>query len=472
VTTIPEPCIPGDSTLNVNVFTPAPADTSAKLPVLVWIHGGGFFAGSPASPWYDGAAFNRDGVVTVTISYRLGFDGFGWIEDAPTNRGVLDQIAALEWVQGNNGEFGGDPARVTIGGQSAGAGSVLTLLAIPKAQHLLSATIAQSGVVRGRSLAAATETGQRFARQMGVDATRAGWSTLSEDRILDGQQALYAPGDAVASPEHRATSMVQVMTGRGVGEHLAFVPHMDGELITEDPVDSMLAGVGAGKPLLVGSNAHEFTTVMNALREPLRQHDPNALLTTVGVNAEAAERLQAAFPGFDTALLLGQLMSERMFRIPLVDLFEARETAGAAAGTWLFDFRWTPASGGLAAHCFELPFVWDLLDAPGVTESLGDDPPSELATTMHRAWVRFIENGDPGWPACSPGERPGMVFDTHSDLDPDPYRLEEELRVMALPVAHPSGNPIEGRATPPPEGGGKDRPLLVPPEGAVAERPR
>ena len=122
VTLIPEPSVPGESTLNVNVFTPVPGEADAALPVLVWIHGGGYFAGSPASPWYDGRSFNRDDVVTVTISYRLGFDGFGWIEDAPSNRGVRDWLLALKWVQENISSFGGDAGRVTIAGQSAGGG--------------------------------------------------------------------------------------------------------------------------------------------------------------------------------------------------------------------------------------------------------------------------------------------------------------------------------------------------------------
>ena len=130
VTLIPEPSVEGESTLNVNVFTPSPARAGqgTGLPVLVWIHGGGYFAGSPASVWYDGRNFNRDDVVTVSISYRLGFDGFGWIEDAPSNRGVRDWLLALEWVQQNIAAFGGDPSRVTIAGQSAGGGAVLTLL--------------------------------------------------------------------------------------------------------------------------------------------------------------------------------------------------------------------------------------------------------------------------------------------------------------------------------------------------------
>ena len=145
VTLIPEPSVPGESTLNVNVFTPRPVDAEpgAGLPVLVWIHGGGYFAGSPASPWYDGRRFNRDGVVTVSISYRLGFDGFGWIADAPSNRGVRDWLLALEWVRDNIAAFGGDPVarddRGPVGRRRRGA---------DPARHARRAAPVPRGVVR------------------------------------------------------------------------------------------------------------------------------------------------------------------------------------------------------------------------------------------------------------------------------------------------------------------------------------
>ena len=164
----------GDSTLNVNVFTPRPGEADASLPVLVYIHGGGYTSGSPASPWYDGAAFNRDGVVTVTVSYRLGFDGFGHIPGAPSNRGVRDWLAALEWVRENIAAFGGDPTRVTIAGQSAGGGAVLTLLGMLAAQGLFHAVWALSGALADVAPERARTLSAKLANLAGVAPTRTG----------------------------------------------------------------------------------------------------------------------------------------------------------------------------------------------------------------------------------------------------------------------------------------------------------
>lgn len=194
-TTIPEQSISGDSTLNVNVFTPAPGDLRAKLPVLVWIHGGGYLAGSPASPWYDGRSFNRDGIITVTISYRLGFDGFGWIEDAPLNRAILDQISALEWVQENIGQFGGDPARVTIAGQSAGGGSVLTLLSAPAARNLFHGAISHSGTLSRMRPQGAREITSRMGAAVGITRLDlSAWRAVPEKVIIAKERELTIPG--------------------------------------------------------------------------------------------------------------------------------------------------------------------------------------------------------------------------------------------------------------------------------------
>ena len=137
ITLIPEPIIAGDNELNLNVFTPDLG--AARLPVLVWIHGGGFFGGGNASPWYRGGPFARDGVVLASLNYRLGAEGFLEVPGAPANRAVRDWVRALEWVQENIAAFGGDPARVTIAGQSAGGGACAALLGVPAARGLFRA---------------------------------------------------------------------------------------------------------------------------------------------------------------------------------------------------------------------------------------------------------------------------------------------------------------------------------------------
>ena len=143
ITLIPEPIIAGDNELNLNVFTPDLG--AARLPVLVWIHGGGFFGGCNASPWYRGGPFARDSVVLVSIDYRLGAEGFLEVPGAPANRAVRDWVRALEWVQENIAAFGGDPGRVTIAGQSAGGGACAALLGVPAARGLFRGATCMSG---------------------------------------------------------------------------------------------------------------------------------------------------------------------------------------------------------------------------------------------------------------------------------------------------------------------------------------
>ena len=174
---LPEPVIAGEDCLNLNVWTPAPG--RAGLPVMVWIHGGAFVNGSGAVAQYAGDRFARDGVVCVTINYRLGCEGFLFLDDATPNRGLLDQIAALEWVQENIAAFGGDPGNVTIFGESAGAMSVTTLLAMPRAAGLFRRAIPQSGA--GHHVLPA-DTARlvtaELARRLGVAATRDGFAAV------------------------------------------------------------------------------------------------------------------------------------------------------------------------------------------------------------------------------------------------------------------------------------------------------
>lgn len=425
VTIIPEPSIAGDSTLNLNVFTPGPALSADRgLPVLVWIHGGGYVAGSPASPWYDGAAFNRDGVVTVSISYRLGFDGFGWIADAPQNRGVLDWILALEWVQENIAAFGGDPSRVTVAGQSAGGGAALTLLTVPRAQDLFERVISLSGVPTEMTLEQAVATGRRLAWLGGVESTRESLAALSEQRVLE-LQAQVSPlgGPPEEDPVRGIASLLK--------EGLTFGPVVDGHLIPRPTVDAIRAGQGSGKALMLGATDHEFTMMLAGSRHSLPEVPDPALLTRVGASVEAAERYAADHPGLDSAQLLGQFVTDSMFRAPALSVAEAR--AGSTAPTWLYRFAWRSPVMGEASHCLDVPFFFDMTDAERVTAVAGAEPPATLADDVHGAAVAFVRTGQPGWTPWDAGDHQIRVFDLPSVDIRDGY--EDVRALQTVPAA-------------------------------------
>lgn len=416
ITLIPEPSVPGESTLNVNVFTPSPGDADAALPVLVYIHGGGFVSGSPASPWYDGAAFGRDGVVTVTVSYRLGFDGFGHIDGAPSNRGVRDWIAALEWVQQNVSAFGGDPGRVTIAGQSAGGGAVLTLLGMPAAQHLFHAAWSLSGPLRDIPLERAQALSAEMARLADVPATRAGFAALSEERVAELQRQVAAP--ASTSALGPIVSMIE--------DGLAWGPMIDGDLIPRPTIESIRDGVGAGKPLVLGATDDEFTMVTDAVTGDI---DLAPVLGLLLEDASAIERYLAdnrAQHEKGDAAMLGRFVSDAVFRSAVVRVARARGTAP----TWVYRFSWPSPTFRWALHCIDVPFWFDCLEAPGVPAIAGDAPPEAIADAVHGSAVALIRDGDPGWLPWS--EEPGTtrVFDADAateDVHPDGYATVNAL---------------------------------------------
>ncbi|NYF16860.1 para-nitrobenzyl esterase [Microbacterium sp. AK009] len=394
ITLIPEPSVDGESTLNVNVFTPRPGDAEAALPVLVYIHGGGFTSGSPASPWYDGRAFNRDGVVTVSISYRLGFDGFGEIPGAPSNRGVRDWLAALEWVQRHIRDFGGDPSRVTIAGQSAGGGAVLTLLGMPAAQHLFHAAWALSPALGDVPASLARERSKRLADLAGVPATLEGFRSVPEEHLLARQR----DAAKVASKDPLAP-----LTGI-LRDGLPWGPVVDGDLLPRATIESLRAGVGGEKALVVGATDDEFTMITDGLRVPLRLIPPALLLRRIGVGREVVRAyLTANGPQRRTggAALIGRFISDSIFRSTVVRAAEAR----GDADTWVYAFSWPSPTRRWSLHCLDVPFWFDGLDLDGVAAIAGDSPPRSLADAVHGSAVALIRDGDPGWPtwASTPG---------------------------------------------------------------------
>ena len=415
VTLIPEPSVPGESTLNVNVFTPRPGDAEPgeELPVLVWIHGGGYFAGSPASPWYDGRQFNRDGVVTVSISYRLGFDGFGWIEDAPSNRGVRDWLLALEWVRDNIARFGGDPARVTIAGQSAGGGAVLTLLGMPAAQHLFHAVWCVSGATADVAADRSERIGREVAKLGGVEASSAGFGTLSEERVLELQKLATEPADGDMG------AAMQKMLDDG----LAFGPTLDGELLVQRTIDSIAAGVGADKPLVLGATDDEFAMAVADAKNKLRFVPKSMLLKKMGLSKTVVRAYLGANRDVvrrGTAAVLGRYITDRMFRVFALRVAGAR----GAAPTWLYRFSWRSARFGAAVHCIDVPFFFDCLtgaDDEAIDRIAGSNPPQPLADTLHADAVAFVTSGHAGWPRFTDAAATTRVYDTPSTMVDDGY---------------------------------------------------
>ncbi|MEV7404637.1 carboxylesterase family protein [Streptomyces sp. NPDC091267] len=386
---LPDPDVPGDNCLNLNVWTPSPARTG--LPVLVWIHGGSLLHGSSAVPLYDGTAFARDGVVLVSVNYRLGIEGFGVFPDAPANRGLLDQLAALGWVRDNIAAFGGDPDRVTVCGESAGAISIGALLAAPRARGLFRRAVLQSGVPAALSVAAGRRTTELIAKRLGVAATARALAAVDPAALLTAQSEVTAGG----SP----------LTG---GNSFQIV--VDGDLLPRDPAEALRAGAAAGIDLLVGSNTEEYRLwfVPSGLTERLSRTKLRLALLKFKVPRATVRTYRANRPGATPGELLGALATDLLLRVPLNRLADAR--AGAAGSTHFYEFGWqSPVLRLGACHGLEIGFVFDNLDRPDAVALAGEDAPQELADAMHAAWVRFAGAGDPGWPAWDES-RPVMRF--------------------------------------------------------------
>jgi para-nitrobenzyl esterase len=383
---LPEPNIPGENWLTLNVWTPG----GAGLPVMVWIHGGAFSHGNSAVAVYDGRAFARDGVVLVTINYRLGVDGFAVLPDAPANRGLLDQIAALEWVRDNIAAFGGDPGNVTIFGESAGAMSVTTLLSIPRARGLFARAITQSGAAQAAADPAdAALVTKELGRALGLEATAANLAGVPLAALIEAQTIVRNALAAQPDPARFGVSIVV--------SSIPFPPVIDGDLIPRHPLAAIAAGEAADVPLLTGTTSDEFRLFLVPTGRAAFVTDDllAALLPVLGIGPPVAELYRSHRPGATPGDLLAALLTDSYFRLPALAVAEART---GRAPTFVYEFAWPSPVGGLGAcHAMDIPFVFDNLAADGVDRLTGPQAPPQLAAQMHAAWVSFARAGDPGW---------------------------------------------------------------------------
>lgn len=415
---LPEVVITGEDCLNLNVWTPDPAATG--LPVFVWIHGGSFVNGSGSVGAYRGSAFARDGVVCVSINYRLQAEGFLHTADGTSNVGLLDQIAALRWVQQNITAFGGDPAKVTVGGESAGAMSVTTLLSMPQTNGLFRAAITQSGAgAHTMSPQTAVKVTALLAEELGVEPTRAAIAAQPPEKVHAAAAKLTIEVQTAPDPAKWGELALSL---------LPFMPTVDGDVVARAPLESIAHGQGSDVALLTGSNAEEARLFLVAAGTIGLIDEATA---TMGASAYGIDGPTAfssyADPGASPGDTLAAIITDWFFTVPAIRVAEAR---GETSPTWMyrFDHRST-ACGGLlgAAHATEIPFVFDTLDSPDAPAILGPDAPQALADAMHASWITFITDADPGWPRYETGRRITKLFGAgDADLveNPNSERLD------------------------------------------------
>lgn len=378
----------GDDYLTVNVW--APRGGASNAPVMVFVHGGAFIAGSTHGPVYDGAAFARDGVVFVTVNYRLGIPGFLHLPDAVDNRGLLDVVAALEWVRANSAAFGGDPGNITLMGQSAGAIIVSSILADPASRGLMARAIVQSG--SGTGTFTPEQAGVVTARAgelLGVEPTAASLAVI-DDEILVGIVPSLAGLDLSTATDLAPLGGITVF----------------GLVLDEQPVLSVESAGGRLPDLLIGDNADESTLYVAPLGQLDHVTEADLLVDAARFASEPADlvaRHRAASPDASRAELRVAILSEGMFGRGTRLLADAH-AARPESPTYGYRFDWgsDALDGQLrSSHLMELPFVFDRTDLDalhGPNALLGGTPaPAGLARAMHEAWVRFATVGSPGW---------------------------------------------------------------------------
>jgi len=332
---------------------------------MVWIYGGLWKFGSSSMPHYDASVLARSGAVVVTVNYRVGFEGFGHLPGVPDNRGLRDQVAALEWVQSNISGFGGDPGNVTVFGQSAGAASIALLLSAPSASGLFRRAIAQSVPGGHRTVDDAEAVTESIARAAGVPATWEGFAALPPEAILAVQEAPFQ--------------------GRGVG-FVAFGPVLDGDLVTAPPGEAIASGAGRDVDLVTGFTHEEFRGLGPP---PPPGVDLAEVARAFGLPPAVAQAYRDSYPGLREPGLFTVMLSDAVFRIPTLHLAQAHAAAGGR--TWLYDFAWSGPTLG-AAHCIDLPFVFGNPGSHFAARFLGSPPPADvhpLSERIRRSWLNF-----------------------------------------------------------------------------------
>jgi para-nitrobenzyl esterase len=400
---------------------------------MLWIHGGAFQAGTGAAPWYSGSKLATTGdVVVVTINYRLGPFGFahlaGVLDDerfaGSGNNGIRDQIAALQWVREHIAAFGGDPANVTIFGESAGGMSVGVLLGTPAAAGLFHRAIPQSGAASHAMAAATAEsmTG-RLLEHLELSAK-------------DADRLLALPVEDIMAVQG------QLMMGADAGGEIVmpFMPVVDGVVLPQPPLEAIRAGLSGGVPVTLGTTAEEFNLfgLLDRSRGGIddQRLERRAQRLFGDRSTEAIDIYRREKPDADPQDRWCAIATDWMFRIPAVRLAEAQRDAGGEVWSYLFSYR-SRLPGSLlgACHAIEIPFVFNNLHRRGVDMLLGPigDDTLALGEAMSGAWLQFARDGEPAhhalpdWPAYEQSDRSVLDLDVTSRVVHDPGQEAREF---------------------------------------------
>jgi para-nitrobenzyl esterase len=412
--------------LSLNVWS-ASLDASARRPVMVWFHGGGYAVGSGGSIRYDGSNLAlKQEVVLVTVNHRL--NAFGHLDlsaiggerfAASGNVGMLDIVAALEWVRDNIASFGGDPGNVTVFGESGGGGKVSTLMAMPAARGLFHRVIAQSGTaLRAQTAEASAATARTLLAALGVDDPDA-LQSLPFERILAAMAAVKPP--------------------------LGWSPVVDGHALPRHPFDPDAPAISADVPMLVGSNLTERTFFPDTPLDPI---DEAALLANLkrytNLGDAESNRLISVYrtrrPTADNTFIYQLIASDWWMTANVLTQAERKARLGRAPA-YVYHFeKPMPARGGKlkVPHTAEIAFAFDNIDLSAAMTGTGSDMQA-LADIVSAAWTAFARTGDPSiaglrWEPFTAERRAVMIFDDHTRLEHDPYR-EERLAVNAVKSA-------------------------------------
>jgi para-nitrobenzyl esterase len=408
-----------------------------KRPVMVWLHGGGYTTGSGAFVIYDGTELARKhDVVAITLNHRLGVFGFTYLAEIggpnysqASNAGMLDIVAALEWVRDNIAAFGGDPGNVTIFGQSGGGGKVSALMAMPPAHGLFHRAIVESGAaVTGLPRERATKSAEAFMQKLGLQSDQ-----VAKLQELPMEQLLQVMGELSGNG----------MPGSG---SLAMAPVVDGSTLPGDPFNPTAPAISANVPLLIGTVETEVTFFPHQILDPIDEASLHAHVKQVlrGANDAQVDELIAVYrkgrPQASNTDLYLIIASDATFRQGV--LIEADRKAaqhGAAVYQYYFTWRSPVRDGKLRTfHTLEIPFVFDIVDEARSMTGSGADRYA-LAAKISGAWTAFARTGNPNhrglpeWPAFDETRRAVMILNDRCEAVDDPYG---DARRMLQEILH------------------------------------